>query len=61
MVPDGRIFGKNKTHTGINTGIVVTQSVRNQPRTTLYGKAGFSSLRVQEEVRYPGPGYPMYG
>ena len=61
MVPDSRLCGKNKTRTGIITGIVLTHSVRKQPRSTLYGKAGFLSLRVQEEVRYPGPGYPAYG
>jgi hypothetical protein len=38
------------------TGIVLNQSVRKQPRTTLYEKAGFSSLLVQEKVMYPGLG-----
>lgn len=61
MIPDSKIPGKNKTRAGIMTGIVLNQSVRKPPRTTLYEKAGFSSLLVQEKVRYPGLGYPANG
>lgn len=56
MVPDGRISRKDANLAGIMTGIVLNQSVRKQPRTTLYEKAGFSSLLVQEKVMYPGLG-----
>ena len=61
MIPDSKIPSKNETRAGIMTGIVLNQSVRKQLRTTLYEKAGFSSLLVQEKVRYPGLGYPAYG
>ena len=61
MIPDSKLPGKNKTRAGIMTGIVLNQSARKQPRTTLYEKAGFSSLLVQENVRFPALGYPAYG
>jgi len=61
VVSDGRISRKDANRSGIMTGIVLNQSVREQPRTTMYEKNEFSSLQVQEKVRYPALGYPADG
>lgn len=57
MIPDSKIPGKNKIRAGIMTGIVLNQSVRRPPCATLFEMAGFSSLLVQEKVRYSHLGY----
>jgi hypothetical protein len=58
---DGRISRKDANRSGIMTSFVLNRSVRKQPRTTMYEKNEFSSLQVQEKVRYPVLRYPAYG